>query len=222
MKALKCCKPVRPLARVVAAAAVLTLLQVASPVVLQTMGYPGVLPGQVHAEEKKKNTEKTRKTPAIRAKIFKKLEKAQAYSEAEQFDEALEVLDSLRAKSDKMNGYEKATMWNFYSFVYYSQENYRKVLQAYSQVLAQAPDIPLQMEYQTKYQMGQLYFVIEDYPKATSTLEEWFTLDPLAKDNINARVLLAQGYYQTKQYDRALSQIEEAMRLTQAKGKEAK
>jgi tetratricopeptide (TPR) repeat protein len=113
-------------------------------------------------------------------------------------------------------------MWNFYSFVYYSQENYRKVLQAYSQVLAQAPDIPLQMEYQTKYQMGQLYFVIEDYPKATSTLEEWFTLDPLAKDNINARVLLAQGYYQTKQYDRALSEIEEAMRLTQAKGKEAK
>ena len=222
MKALKCCKPVRPLARLVAAAAVLTLLQVASPVVLQTMGYPGVLPGQVQAEEKKKNTEKTRKTPAISAKIFKKLEKAQAYSEAEQFDEALEVLDSLRAKSDKMNGYEKATMWNFYSFVYYSQENYRKVLQAYSQVLAQSPDIPLQMEYQTKYQMGQLYFVIEDYPKATSTLEEWFTLDPLAKDNINARVLLAQGYYQTKQYDRALSQIEEAMRLTQAKGKEAK
>ncbi|ROR98838.1 tetratricopeptide repeat protein [Sinobacterium caligoides] len=221
MNTRKCCNPVRPLARLAAAGAVLTLLQVASPVVLQEMGYQGSL-GQAAAEEKKKSTEKTRKTPAISAKIYKKLEKAQEYSEAEQFNDALKVLNDIKANSGKMNGYEKATMWNFYSFVYYSQENYKKVLEAYRNVLAQSPDIPLQMEYQTKYQMGQLYFVTEDYKRAISTLEDWFRVDPMAKDNANARVLLAQGYYQTKKYDKALSQIEEAMRITRAKGKEAK
>ncbi|CAH0992849.1 hypothetical protein SIN8267_02986 [Sinobacterium norvegicum] len=222
MKLARCLKPVRPLARVVATGAVLSLLQVASPVVMQEVGYQGSLPGQVMAAEKTKNTEKTRKTPALSAKVFEQLEKAQEYAEAEQFKEAVAVLDKLKGRSSKFNAYEIAQMYNFYSFIYYSQENYPKVLDSYRKILAQSPNIPLAMENSTKYQMGQLYFVTEDYKNAIKTLENWFKVEPTANENTTARVLLAQAYYQTKNYDKALSQIEQAMKITQAKGKEPK
>jgi hypothetical protein len=110
MKLARCLKPVRPLARVVATGAVLSLLQVASPVVMQEIGYQGNLPGQAMAAEKTKNTEKTRKTPALSAKVYEQLEKAQEYAEAEQFKEALAVLDKLKGRSSKFNPYELAQM----------------------------------------------------------------------------------------------------------------
>ena len=53
-------------------------------------------------------------------------------------------------------------MYNSYAFVYYAQEDYPKVIQAYRNVVAQV-DIPLAMELNAKYQLAQLYFMVEDY-----------------------------------------------------------
>ncbi len=172
-------------------------------------------------EEKKKNTEPTRRTPALRNSVYEKLSAAQAATEEKDYAEAIKILDGLKNTTGKkeLNGYEKANMYNFYAFVYYAQENYPKVIQSYRNVIAQA-DIPVAMELNTRYQLAQLYFVVEDYNAAIKELQNWFsrTDEPSA----SARVLLAQAYFQTKQYDKALTQIEAAMAEAKAKGKEPK
>jgi tetratricopeptide (TPR) repeat protein len=134
--------------------------------------------GAVQAAEKKpKDTRETRRTPALRNAVYEKLSAAQIAAEEKDYREALSILDSLKNTTGKkeLNGYEKANMYNFYAFVYYAQENYPKVIQAYRNVIAQ-PDIPLAMELNTKYQLAQLYFVVEDYKGAIKELNDWLNL----------------------------------------------
>jgi tetratricopeptide (TPR) repeat protein len=103
-----------------------------------------------------------------------------------------------------------------YAFVYYSAEDYKNALKAYENVVAQ-PDIPLGMEISTKYTIAQLYFVQEDWKAGVAALLDWF--DATETQPANAYVLLAQGYYQLKDYDNALFNVEKAIDMYKAKDK---
>ena len=56
-----------------------------------------------------------------------------------------------------LNSYEVAQMWNFYAFIYFSQDNYREATRAYENVLQQ-PELPLGLETTTMFTLTQLYF----------------------------------------------------------------
>lgn len=175
----------------------------------------------IAAQKKEKSTEKTRKTPALRNEVYEQLAEAQELSEEGNINEAVKVLNALRDSQGrrKLNSYELANMYNFYAFIYYQQEQYQKTIEAYKNVLKQ-PDLPLAMEVSTNYSLAQLYFVVEDYNKAIKALDEWFKV--AENPQPDAYVLLAQAYYQTRQYDQALSQVEKAMSLAKTKGKQPK
>ena len=76
------------------------------------------------------------------------------------------------------------------------------------------------MELGTRYTIAQLYFIVENYPKAVRALEQWFKVEQ--NPSPDAYVLLAQGYYQTKNLDKALTSVEKAMLVAKTKGKEPK
>ena len=165
------------------------------------------------AQEKKKNTQATRRTPALRNKVYEKLAEAQAAAEAKDFNGAAKILDGMlkaNRESTKLNSYEAANVYNLYAFIHYSREDYGKALQAYENVVRQ-PDIPLAMEINTKYTIAQLYFVQEQWQKGIDALLGWFAVTE--NPNSNAYVLLAQGYYQTKDYNKALLNVEKAIKL---------
>ena len=115
-----------------------------------------------------------------------------------------------------LNSYELANVYNLYAFIYYSREDYAKALKAYEEVVAQ-PDIPLAMEINTKYTIAQLYFVQEQWQKGINALLDWFAVTD--NPNANAYVLLSQGYYQTKDYDKALLNVEKAISMYKAEDK---
>ena len=175
----------------------------------------------VHAEEKKPKPP-TRKTPAIRAKIFEKLNEAQVALEEKRFNDALKQLNTLRDTEGRnsLNSYELANLYNLYAFVYFTQENYDKALQAYQEVIKQ-PNLPYAMELNTKFTIAQLNFVKEDYRSGVATLLEWFKAkQELGEDpGANAFALLAQGYYQLKDEAKALKYIEVAINDFKQKGK---
>ncbi|MFN3164244.1 MAG: hypothetical protein ACE37N_12385, partial [Pseudohongiellaceae bacterium] len=104
-----------------------------------------------HAQQKEKDTRETRRTPALRNKVYEKLAEAQAAAEAKDLSGAIKILDGMVAAGGKkaLNSYELANVYNLYAFIYYSQENYSKALQAYEEVVSQ-PDIPLAMEIRTR------------------------------------------------------------------------
>jgi tetratricopeptide (TPR) repeat protein len=170
------------------------------------------------AQEQKKDTRETRRTPALRNKVYEKLAEAQAAAEAKDLAGAEKILDGMVAAGGKkaLNSYELANVYNLYAFIYYSQEDYSKALKAYENVVSQA-DIPLAMEINTRYTIAQLYFVQEDWKRGIDALLKWF--DMTETPNANAYVLLSQGYYQMKDYDKALLNVEKAINMFNEKGK---
>jgi tetratricopeptide (TPR) repeat protein len=170
------------------------------------------LSAAVAAEEKKKPQRETRRTPALRNKVYEKLAEAQAAAEAKDLPGASKILDAMIAGEGKksLNSYELANVYNLYAFIYYSRENYSKALQSYEKVVAQ-PDLPLAMETNTRFTIAQLYFVQEQWQKGIDALLKWFKMTETP--NPNAYVLLAQGYYQLKDYDKALLNVNKAIAL---------
>jgi tetratricopeptide (TPR) repeat protein len=183
----------------------------------------GVASAQMTSEEKraaKKKAEQqaTRKTPALRAKVYEKLAKAQIAAEEKNYTEALNVLKDMRDTTGKsaLNSYEQANMYNLFAFVYYSMEDYPNALKSYENVVRQE-NIPLAMEINTRYTIAQLYFVLEDWDKGIKALEDWFEVAD--SPSAQAYVLLGQGYFQLKKYDPALKNIEIAVNMYKEKGK---
>ncbi|MEM1114112.1 MAG: tetratricopeptide repeat protein [Pseudomonadota bacterium] len=193
----------------------LVLGQVGLSQLQSDLGYAPLSAAQ--AQEQKKDTRETRRTPALRNKIFEKLSEAQAAAEAKDFNTAAKILDEMLAanrESTKLNSYEAANVYNLYAFIHYSREDYARALQAYENVVRQ-PDIPLAMEINTKYTIAQLYFVQEQWQKGIDALLDWFEVTETP--NANAYVLLAQGYYQTKDFNKALLNVEKAIDMHNTK-----
>ncbi len=157
------------------------------------------LPGlsdQVYAADKddlKYDERKTRRTPALSAKIYKVLGDAQEQADANNYPGALQILEEgLGSKIDKLNSYEKAQYYNFKGFLYYSQENYDAALTAYENVLRQE-NLPAAMEDTTVYTMAQLYFIKEDYNSSIKMMNRWLKYQPTP--TAQPLILLGQAYY---------------------------
>ncbi len=167
--------------------------------------------------EKKKEQE-TRRTPALRNKVYEQLAEAQTFIEAKQYNEALEVLNDMEAQRGKraLNSYELANLYNLFAFVYYSQEDFAGALRAYEDVVKQ-PDIPLAMEINTRYTIAQLYFVMEEWQAGINALEDWFEVAD--SPSAQAYILMGQGYYQLKDYDKSLENTLIAVNDYKSRGK---
>jgi len=167
------------------------------------------------ADARKKN--KTKATGAIDAKTFEILTTAQALTENDQYGEAIQTLDTL--DREKLNSYAKSQMWNFYAFIYASQEKYKSAIDAYKKLLTE-PDAPDGLKMTAKYTMAQLYFQLEDYQSVISFMEEW--LREIPKPTATAHIMLAQAYYQRQSYDPALKNLNQAISIKNAEGNKVK
>ncbi|MDP5052986.1 MAG: tetratricopeptide repeat protein [Congregibacter sp.] len=187
----------------------LALPVVAAQLVISQTALGPVMSGiaSVQAQDAKpKEEQETRRTPALRNKVYEKLAEAQVAAEAKDMATAAAVLDAMLAgrRDNELNSYELANVYNLYAFIHYSNEDYTSALQSYENVIEQ-PDIPLAMEINTRFTVAQLYFVQERWADGINALQKWF--DMTETPNATAYVLMAQGYYQLKDYDKALANI---------------
>ncbi len=161
--------------------------------------------------KEKKAAAKKRKSYGIGTKVYDQLSKAQTVAENKQYAQAVAILDELRTGRRELNPYEKANIWNLYGYIYYSQEQFAKSIEAYRKVIAQKDNIPLQIELNATYTLAQLYFVTDNYKLAVSLLEKWLSISE--NPGANPYFLIAQGYYQLKDYDAALTSALRGMRV---------
>ncbi len=201
-------------------AALLAAPVLAAQLVLSQTALGPILSGvaSAQAQEEAKKEQETRRTPALRNKVYEKLAEAQAAAEAKDMATAQKILDAMLAgrRDNELNSYELANVYNLYAFIHYSREDYTSALQSYENVIKQ-PDIPLAMEINTRFTVAQLYFVQERWQDGVNALLKWF--DMTTTPNANAYVLLAQGYYQLKDYDKALDNIQIAIADFEGKGR---
>ncbi len=180
---------------------------------------PGIVLSEAVAQDKpKKDTRETRRTPALRNKVYERLAEAQGFAEAKDYASAEAILNDMISEDGKraLNSYELANVYNLHAFLSYVKEDYAQSLRYYGQVIAQ-PDIPLAMEINTRFTVAQLYFVQEKWQQGIDALLIWFDLNE--KPNAGAYVLLAQGYYQVKDYNLALKNVETAIGMHEGEGK---
>jgi len=172
------------------------------------------------AQDASKKERETRKTPALRNNIYEKLAEAQVFAEAKQYTEAEAVLNDMldaTSKKSKLNRYELANVYNTYAYLRYAVEDYDGALNYYQKVIDQRPEIPLALEINTLYTVAQLYFLQENWLKGIDTLNKWMAVTETP--STNAYVLLANGYFQLKDYDKSLSNIQTAIDREEAAGK---
>ena len=153
----------------------------------------------------------TRRTPAMRERVYTRLVEAQECAEMDDIECAQQRLAQVR-EMDDLNSYETAQMWNFYAFIYFGQDNYREAIRAYEMVLQQ-PELPLGMETTTIYTLCQLYFQQERYDDSLEMLDRWFVL--AADPGPDPYVLKAQILYSLQRYRDGLEPIRMAIQVGQ-------
>ena len=189
-------------------------------IVIADQGFDASFVSTATAQDASKNERETRKTPALRNNIYEKLAEAQAFAEAKQYVEAEAVLNDMldaTSKKSKLNRYELANVYNTYAYLRYAVEDYDGALDYYQKVIDQRPEIPLALEINTLYTVAQLYFLQENWRKGIDTLNTWMSVTDTP--STNAYVLLANGYFQLKDYDKSLSNIQIAIDREESAGK---
>ncbi len=207
------------LIKILKAGAVSLIITLLVPVVVTMFQYDDALFMNIaHAQEdssaEKASKRKTRRTPALREKTYKKLSNAQELIEKEEFAAALKMLNTVKSDSS-LNSYERAMAWNFTAYAYSIQEKYPQALNAFEKVLAQ-PDLPEALEINTLYSMGQLYLASEQYTKSIQTFKKWFRL--ARNPGASAYVFLAQAYYQLEDFKSVVREVEKAMKVNKVQG----
>ena len=207
------------ISRLISATCMATLV-LGATVTLDRAGVVSVVSDVAAQEGGAKKKEKTRKTPALRNNIYEKLAEAQTFAEAKDYAAAEEILNEMldaTSKKSKLNAYELANVYNTYAFLRYAVEDYKGALNYYQKVIDQRPQIPVALEVGTLFTIAQLHFLQENWQKGIDTLNQWMAVTEIP--NTNAYVLLANGYFQLKDYDRSLENIQIAIDREESAGK---
>lgn len=171
-----------------------------------------------HAQESSGSSRKTVKAPAMSEKVYKALTAAQELIEAKKYQEGLVQLRQLEQQTGLSN-YEKAQLYNYFAYTYFTMEKYKDAISSYEKVLVQ-PDLPEALVQNSLYTLAQLYFILEDYNKAVETIKRWFAVTDNPTEN--AYMLLGQGYYQLEKYKEALEPLKTAYKLVTDRGDKPK
>lgn len=182
-------------------------------IALAITGTFAAMPQQAEAAERQPNV-RTERTPAMREFVFKRLSRARDLAEEGQVDKAISSLDDLRAQGST-NFYETAMMWNLYAYLYYTQEDYGKAIEAYRNVV-NTDGIPQSLYTNTLYSLAQLHIAQGDFQAALQPLQQWF--DATAEPGSRAWVFLSQVHLQLGNLDKASNAIRTALDLAQQQG----
>jgi tetratricopeptide (TPR) repeat protein len=167
-----------------------------------------LLVGLAGAAAEAKEKKEKRKQYTVDEVMHKKLTGAMEHLQAEDYAAAQEILNPLAKRSEKLNAYERALVFQILGFVESSQERYEKALDYFEKCLAEDA-LPEGGQLSTRFNTAQLYLATEQYAKAAKTLERWF--EEAESPSPIAYYLLAIAYYQTGQIDRAIPPAKQAV-----------
>ena len=161
-----------------------------------------------------------RKARVLQSSTAKKIQKVVEALERVD-DEGKEDPDTLGAKAiltellnnkDNLKSYDRSVMWNYWGYIYFSEENYDRAMNAYEQII-QEPEVTLPLRNSALFTLAQLYMVKGNFEKGIQILLEWMT----QVDSVTAQAhsLLATAYFQVEDYINARDSMLEAVRLAE-------
>ncbi len=132
------------------------------------------------------------------------------------FETVKEILNELLEKKDSLKSYDRSVMWNYWGYVYFSEERFSDAMQAYRNLLAE-PESTIPLRVASLYTLAQLNFVNEDYEEGVKVLLQW--MDEVEVITAQGWSLLGQAYFQLgtdkKYYEKALDSMLSAVRTAE-------
>jgi tetratricopeptide (TPR) repeat protein len=110
--------------------------------------------------------------------------------------------------------YEKTQVWNMLGYVAYSLDDFKDAINFY-RLVVDGVGTPPELKLDTRYTLAQFYAMQEEYALAVIEMEIW--IDAAIIVDADARMLLAQLYYQLERKADALTMVEIAIVEAEAK-----
>lgn len=165
-----------------------------------------LLPGAAAARNREPE-DTAKKSLVVSRWAFDRLQDAHKLLGEGKYDEALAILDRMKERK-RTNPHERALVWQTYGYVYSSMDEYAKAADAFEECLAQDA-LPEQAALDTRYNLAQIYVLLEQHDKAIPIFLDWF--QRAKNPSATAHYMLAMAYVQADQYEKALPYAKEAV-----------
>lgn len=129
--------------------------------------------------------------------------------------EARRILTELLNTRDELKSYDRSVMWNYWGYIYFSDEDYDQAMYAYEQLLKE-PEATIPLRTSSLLTLAQLNLVKENWDKGIRLILQW--MEEVETITAQSYYLLASAYFQKEDYVRARSSMEEAIRLAEVEG----
>ena len=193
-------------------------LKMCLAVIVGVLAFGSVSAQKAERADAKTDTTKTKQAQAVSKEVYERIQKAQEMVDEKEYQGALRLLNNLY-NPDKLTEYEQSNVLNYIGFVYYNMDDINNAIRTYERMLA-IPTLEPQMAKQTTYTMVQLLTMQEQYAKALTTLDKWFTLE--TNPAPEPYILKAQNLYHLNRFADMVKPIETAMDVARARGKPVK
>lgn len=167
------------------------------------------------AGAQRKAEQKTKATVAMSQPVFEALQEAQGLIEAKNYNAGRARMKKLRDSGD-LSDYEAAQTWNLTAYAYYLEEKYSRAIKSYQNILDQG-ELPEGLVQSTLKTLSQLYFTIENYAKALTTVKRLMAV--VAEPSADIYMLKGQAHFQLEQYREALTPIKTAINKYRDQGR---
>ena len=178
---------------------------------------------EAQSSDKPKKQIKYKKARALQSKTAKKM--AKVYEALEVVDDkgepapdmetVLEILNELRNDKDNLKSYDRSVMWNSWGYVYITEEEYEKALQAYENVINE-PEVTLPIRNAAILASAQLNMAEGNFQKGIELVLQW--MDQVETVTAQAWALLGQAYFQIGSFRKSRSSMETAVSIAEEEG----
>lgn len=158
-----------------------------------------------------------RDVPALRNKIYRQLSKAQGDLEKKKFEKAEKRLNKLLARDD-LNKYELAILYNARAYVHYAQDDYPTAIKMYEKVVEQSPSIPLKLETNTLFTLGQMNLLSDNPVASYIAFERHLELTDDPSHRVYASLALA--YWQADELEKGRPHWDQLLQMIDEHGLE--
>jgi len=195
-----------------------TTLKLCLAVIVGVLAFGNASAQTKKATEEDRDKTKTKQAQAVSKEVYERIQKAQEMVDEKDYKGALKLLNNLY-NPDKLTEYEQANVLNYIGFVYYNQDDVSNAIRTYERMVA-IPTLEEQMAKQTTYTLAQLLTMEEQYAKALTTLNKWFTME--TNPAPEPFILKAQVLYNLNRYAEMVEPIEAAMDVARKRNKPVK
>ena len=127
----------------------------------------------------------------------------------------LSILNELKDNAANLKSYDRSVMWNAWAYVYFSDGDYPKAIDAYYRLIAE-PEVTIGLRVGALYSLAQLHIIEENYEKGIQLIRQW--MSEVETVTAQSYSLLGQAYYQAGDYKKALSSMENALVIAENEG----